>query len=127
MQREYHKWYSPSLGRDMEKLVFGHAGAPVLLFPTSQGHFYENEDMGMINALADKIDAGFIQVYCVDSIDSDSWYNWHASLEWRMGQALGYDSYLNNELLPFIAGRNSNGYLILSGCSFGAYHAVNFG
>ncbi|MGD8805869.1 MAG: esterase, partial [Chloroflexota bacterium] len=27
MKREYHRWYSPSLGRDMELLIFGHAGA----------------------------------------------------------------------------------------------------
>ena len=26
MNREYHRWYSPSLGRDMEMLIFGHAG-----------------------------------------------------------------------------------------------------
>ncbi len=29
MKREYHKWSSPALGRDMELLVFGHAGLPV--------------------------------------------------------------------------------------------------
>jgi len=29
MNREYHKWYSSRLGRDMELLVFGHGGLPV--------------------------------------------------------------------------------------------------
>ena len=48
MNREYHKWYSSRLGRDMELLVFGHAGLPVLVFPTSGGRFYEFEDRGMI-------------------------------------------------------------------------------
>ena len=32
-------------------LVFGHAGAPVLVFPTSQGRFYEFEDRGMVDVL----------------------------------------------------------------------------
>src|SRR5689334_13567245 len=32
MHREYHRWYSPVLGRDMEMLVFGHAGARMLAF-----------------------------------------------------------------------------------------------
>ena len=27
MHRGYHRWFSHSLGRDMELLVFGHAGA----------------------------------------------------------------------------------------------------
>ena len=30
MQRDYIKWYSPSLGRDMELLAYGHAGFPVV-------------------------------------------------------------------------------------------------
>ncbi len=48
MKREYHKWYSPALGRDMELLIYGHAGARVLVFPTSKGRFYEWEDRGML-------------------------------------------------------------------------------
>lgn len=33
MKEEYFKWYSPHLNRDVEMLVFGHAGYPVVLFP----------------------------------------------------------------------------------------------
>ncbi len=127
MQRDYAKWFAPSLGRDMELLVFGHAGAPVLMFPTSMGRFYECEDMGMVGALQGKIDAGQIQLYCVDSVDAESWYNWGASAEWRIGRHNAYDRYLTDEVLPLMRSRNSNGYLISAGCSFGAYHAVNFG
>jgi len=46
MHREYQHWYSPSLGREMELLIFGHAGARVLVFPTSMGRFFEWEDRG---------------------------------------------------------------------------------
>ncbi|WP_295438711.1 hypothetical protein [uncultured Thiodictyon sp.] len=41
MNREYHRWYSERLGRTMELLVFGHAGAKVLVFPTRDGRFHE--------------------------------------------------------------------------------------
>ena len=54
MNREYHKWKSSRLGREMELLVFGHAGMPVVVFPTSGGRFYEFEDRGMIGALEGK-------------------------------------------------------------------------
>ena len=37
MNREYHRWYSPSLGRDMDLLVFGHAGARAIVFPDVDG------------------------------------------------------------------------------------------
>ena len=66
MHREYHRWFSPHLGRDMELLVFGHAGARVLVFPTSQGRFFEWEDQGMPEALGDQIRNGWIQLFCVD-------------------------------------------------------------
>ena len=51
MNREYHRWHSPHLGRDMELLVFGHAGAKVLVFP-SDGRFHEYEDLRMTEALS---------------------------------------------------------------------------
>ena len=66
MNREYFKGYSSELHRDMELLIFGHAGTPLLVFPTSQGRFFEYEDRGMIGALAPKIDAGEVQVFCPD-------------------------------------------------------------
>jgi esterase/lipase superfamily enzyme len=52
MRRDYQSWHSPILGRRMEMLVFGHAGPPILVFPTSMGSFHEYEDRGMIGALA---------------------------------------------------------------------------
>ena len=58
MNREYHKWWSPRLNRDMELLVFGHAGAKVLVFPTRDGRFFEYEDMRMTEVLRPKIEAG---------------------------------------------------------------------
>jgi len=74
MHREHRRWFSPSLQRDMQLLVFGHAGARVLVFPTSMGRFYEWEDRGMIGALAHHLDQGWLQLYCVDSVDGESWY-----------------------------------------------------
>ena len=62
MNREYFKGYSSELHRDMEALIFGHAGTPLLVFPTSMGKFFEYEDRGMINVLAPEIDAGELQV-----------------------------------------------------------------
>lgn len=78
MNREYHKWHSPRLSREMELLIFGHAGLPVMVFPTSAGRFFDFEDRDMIAALTGKIDAGQPQFDCVDSVDKESWYNQQA-------------------------------------------------
>lgn len=127
MNREYHRWYSPSLNRDMELLVFGHAGARVLVFPTSQGKFYEWEDRGMMGALGDSLERGWLQMYCVDSVDAESWYNYGAHPGERAHRHAQYDSYLYNEVLPFSRSKNGNSFLITTGASFGGYHAMNFG
>src|ERR1700683_896653 len=75
MNREYHKGYSQELHREMEALVFGHAGTPLLVFPTSMGKFFEYEDRGMIGVLAPKIERGELQAFCPVGVDTESWYN----------------------------------------------------
>ena len=47
MHFERHSWYSPRLGRVMPLAIYGHAGAPVIVFPTSGGSLYEAYDFGM--------------------------------------------------------------------------------
>jgi esterase/lipase superfamily enzyme len=133
MVREYHKGYSSRLGREMELLVFGHAGVPVVVFPTSCGRFFEFEDHGMVAALEDRIDAGQLQLYCVDSVDAESWYNRAAAPRARILRHMQYEGYLLDEVVPFLRARNSNQNsnqnlnlgLTALGCSFGGYHAAN--
>lgn len=125
MNRVYHRWYSPSLGRDMELLEFGHAGARVIAFPTSQGRFFEWEDRGMIDTLREHLERGWIQMFCVDSVDSESWYNEWVHPAVRAARHAQYDRYLLTEVLP-LTQRNPNPFLMTTGASFGAYHAANF-
>jgi esterase/lipase superfamily enzyme len=125
MNREYHKWWSPRLGRDMELLVFGHAGVPVVVFPTSQGRFHEFEDRGLVGAVSHKIDNGEIQLYCLDSVDSESWYNRNVPPRWRIARHVQYEDYVMQEVLPLVRLKNWNPHLASLGCSFGGYHAVN--
>jgi esterase/lipase superfamily enzyme len=125
MVREYHKGYSSQLGREMELLIFGHAGLPVVVFPTSCGRFYDFEDRGMVAALAGRIDAGELQLFCVDSVDAESWYNRATAPRWRIQRQLRYEDYILQKALPLLRQRNSDPRLLSLGCSFGGYHAVN--
>jgi esterase/lipase superfamily enzyme len=125
MKREYHKWFSPSLGRDMELLAFGHAGLPALVFPTSCGRFYEFEDRGMVGTVADKIEHGHLQLICVDSVDGESWYNRDVPPRWRIARHIQYENYLMNEVVPLVRQPNRPTHLAALGCSFGGYHALN--
>ena len=124
MRRDYHRWFSPRLGRDMEMLVYGHAGLPAVVFPTSQGRFYEFEDRGMVEAIRWKIDAGEVQLFCVDSVDSESWYNRGVPPRWRVARQIQYDEYIIHEVVPLVKKLNWSPKMAAIGCSFGGYHAV---
>ena len=127
MNREYHHWFSPSLNSEMDLLVFGHAGVRVIAFPTSQARFYEWEDRGLVGALGEHLERGWLQLYCVDSVDAESWYCAWAQVSGRAYRHTQYDNYLYHELLPFTQSKNGNPFLITTGASFGAYHAMTFG
>jgi esterase/lipase superfamily enzyme len=126
LRREYVRWYSPSLHRDMELLAYGDRGFPVVVFPTSGGNFHEYEDRGMIHSLHPKIERGELQVFTIDSVDRESWYNRWAHPADRLHRQNAYDAYLVNELAPFVQNRTSWPQLGTTGCSLGGYHAINF-
>ena len=125
MRREYHKWYSHRLGRDMEMLVFGHGGLPAIVFPTSCGRFYEFEEFGMIDAIRWKIDSSQVQLFCVDSVDAESWYNRDVPPRWRIARQVQYEDYILAEVLPLTQRMNWSPKRITMGCSFGGYHAAD--
>jgi len=126
MRRDYVDWHSPSLHHDMALLAYGERGFPFVVFPTSGGSFHEYEDRGMIHALAPKIEAGELQIFCVSSVDGSSWYNRGISAADRLHRQNAFDAYLVHELTPFVKNRTSWDRFGTTGCSFGGYHAINF-
>lgn len=110
----------------MEHLVFGQSGAPVLVFPTSKGRFYQWEDFRMIEALRVPLERGSLQLFCVDSVDELSWYNFEDHQRIQLDWHLAYEQYLLEEFLPGLRRANPTPFLILAGASFGGFHAVNF-
>jgi len=131
MKIEYFSEYSHHLGRNMEYKVYGHAGKPVLVFPTSKGRFYQYEDFGMIGAIAGFIEGGTIQVWACDGIDGETVLDFSRHPYDRIRQHERYFRYITQELIPNIQfqSRNSNnGYehrIMVTGCSLGAYHSAN--
>jgi esterase/lipase superfamily enzyme len=119
MQRAYHKFYSQALGRDMEVLHFGASGAPLLVFPTSMGRFFQWEDFGLVGTLSDWIDAGAIQLVCVDSVDDESWYARGKPPAERVARHLQYERYILDEVMPGMPVPP-----VACGASFGALHAL---
>lgn len=125
MHREYLNRYSPHLNRNMEMLIFGHAGARVLVFPTRHGRFYDYEGFGMVGALTEALENGWLQLFCVDSVDGESFYARHNQPHERIRRHVQYEQYILDEVLPLTRERNPQPFMIAHGCSLGAFHAVN--
>jgi esterase/lipase superfamily enzyme len=128
MQTEYHRWYSPHLGQDMELKVYGYYGKPVMVFPAQAGRFFDYENFKMVDSIAGSIEGGRIKLFTVDSIDGQSWSNDHAHPADRARRHEDYDCYILREVVPFIRDHcgSFQGKLLATGCSMGAYHAANF-
>ena len=128
MQIEYHKWFSPSLGNDMELKVYGYYGKPALVFPSQQGRFHDFEDWGMINTLSRFIESGQVKLFTVDSIDGQSWANFSTHPADRARRHQDYDRYIIGEVVPFMRQHSgdTDQKFMTTGVSMGAYHAANF-
>lgn len=125
MIREYLRWYSPRLHRDMELLVFGHAGAKVLMFPTREGRFFEYEQLGVVASLSGKVRAGQLQLFCIEGLAGETFYShWRHPADRIRRHAL-FEDYVLEEVLPLMNARNPHDCTIVQGCSLGAFQAAS--
>jgi len=120
-------WHTPLLGRDMTLQVVGHAGARVVVFPSSMGTHSEWPDRRMHLVLQDHIEKGWIQLFCLDQPHQENWGNEAVHAGHRAWVHQLYYRYVQEEVLPFTASRNPNPFLIATGASLGASHAMTFG
>jgi len=126
MKREITSWYSQTLNKDMQVVVYGDFGTPLLMFPTAGADYLEYERFQLIDSISPFINNSKFKVYSINSINNESWLNDsvyppHKSL--RHGQ---YNQYIIEEVVPFIYDSCKGEVpIITTGASLGAYHAMN--
>lgn len=126
MKEEHIRWYTPHLSREFDMLTFGHAGYPVIAFPTSLGRYYQNKDFHLIDSVAHLIDAGEVKIYCPDGIDEQSWYNKSIHPADRVRTHMAYENVIRHDVVPYAQRDTSRPRVCVTGASFGGYHAANF-
>ena len=128
IQGTYYKEWSSVLNREMEFKVYGSAGVPVLALPARGGRFYDWENNGMPDALAQLLNEGKVQLFCADSIDSEAVLNGEAPVHRRAEMEEKYFVYLTAELAPRILtlnGAEKGTGIWAVGVDLGAVQAVN--
>lgn len=124
MEAKIEKWRSPSLGKDMELAVYGESGTPVIGIPTRGATCRQWEEFGMTDAISYQLENGFNQLYVLSSIDNEGILNEKASPGQRLIRQQQYESYIVEEVVPFIRDRNHINFIIIVGADFGGYHAI---
>lgn len=126
MQREVTGWYSPSLNKQMDIAVYGHYGFALLLIPTASSDYLEYEKNGLIESIAPYINSGKVKVYCISSINGESWLNPYMSGYDKAVRHQQFNDYVIKEVIPFIKENSSpKNEIITAGASMGAFHAAN--
>ena len=125
MKREQYQNHSTVLNQDMSMIAYGEGGIPVIAFQTEGASCNEFESVGMVDALADLIEGGQIQLFCVDGVDTQSWSAYDIDPEARAQRQEEYFSYVTSELLEEVQKVNGSTRRPLAiGCSLGANQAA---
>lgn len=125
MHVEHHKWYSPNMGQEMDIKLYGHAGKPIVVFPSSRGRYFDYEDRKMVDSVAGAIEAGRVRLVCVDGRDWEHLMNKEMHPSLMMARYNDYDRYITDEVMPFVRHVTGHHKAYTTGCSMGAYHAAN--
>jgi esterase/lipase superfamily enzyme len=123
--RRYLRFASRVLGREMEMLHFGHRGYPLICLPTSNGRFFDLEDRGIIASLGHHLEQGYLQAFCVETLDWETLFNRELDVPQRRDRWLLLEQHWVEELIPYAKAEAQNDFLVVAGFSLGATHAVN--
>ena len=127
MRRDVVSLWSPAIGGAGEVIAHGSMGRPLITFPSQEGQVTDWEQGGMVDAIRWLIDEGRVKVYSVSSHDSGSWFDRSVPFDERARRAGAFEDWMVNQVVPFVY-EDCGGpqEIVLTGCSFGAYHAANF-
>lgn len=116
---------SGSLGHDMDVIVYGHGGQALVCFPSQDGRVRDWESFGMVDCVADLIEAGRLTMIAVDGVDWQSWTNVNVAIGDRARRHNDYHRYITDEVVPFARIETGRDSVWTTGCSMGAFHAAN--
>lgn len=118
-------WRSTHLKKEMTIKIFGENGTPVLVFPSRNGTHRSWEKYGMIDAVSFQLENGHNQLFCVDNVDQESFLNPEIEPDKRIERYARYESYIINEVIPFIVKYSVDDFIIVAGVELGGLYSMN--
>lgn len=124
MEKKYSKIYSRFLDREMPMIQYGTTGKPCLVIPSQDGQCGDFEGFGMVDACGKWIEEGRLQLFCIDTIDKETWSNQNGDPKYRIELHEKWIQYILEEVYPILKGASGEKPMVM-GCSLGAMHAGN--
>ena len=127
LERQRFGWYSKPIGLDMPIVSYGHAGPPVLLYPTAAADFLENERFFLVKAIEPMLLAGRLRLFSIESINRNAWMDRDLPVDVQSRRQAGYSHYVEHEVVPYIRHvcGDDGARILTTGASFGGFHAAN--
>src|SRR5215204_951052 len=127
MRRDTTSWYSHNLNMDMPLVAYGHAGYPLLMFPTAAADYLEYERFHLVDAIKPHIESGRIRAYSINSVNRYSLLNEQMPPHMKAELLTRFDRYITEEVLPLIRNEAGGGESrpLTTGASLGAFLAAN--
>lgn len=123
---EHSDYYSNILGLHIPVEITGNYGYPVIMFPTSQGSYTQNNDFHLNGSVSWLVEQGKIKLYNLQTLDSRSFYDDSIPPQERIRNYERYVQFLVQEFVPYIQKLHQTHRVAVAGASFGGYHAANF-
>jgi esterase/lipase superfamily enzyme len=126
MDKVSQRWHSHRLGQEVLSVRWGHAGTPVLLYPTAGGDAEECERFKMIYVLRPQLEAGKVRIYSCDSVAGRTWTDRDTPPAQKAAMQNRFDAYVAEELVPAIRQDcgDPGAELVVAGSSIGAFNAL---
>ena len=97
MERKEYVLYSSNLEKDMRVIRYGTKGVTFLGFPTQCANAGNYEDFGVIRTLQPLLEEGRMQLFTVDTVDSESWYCTDGINSWRSARQESYYRFISRK------------------------------
>ena len=119
--------HSPAIGAAGTVVSYGHWGRPVLVFPSERGRAEDFANNGMVGGGRRPRRRGAGEAVLRRLVRRVSWSARDVPLEERARRHGAYESWIVDQVVPYIhedCGGATD--VIATGCSMGAFHALNF-
>ena len=124
MKTEQERWRSPSLGKNMTIKIYGDRGTPIIGLSARGQKCGQWETKGMAKAIQRQLENGYNQLYCIDSVDEEGILNDKVDPARRLMRQRQFETYVTDEVVPFVRRRNHIRSLMIAGVDLGGYHAI---